>query len=190
MGLADGKGVPRSAEFLELSASRRVTLDPFLQRIRVARHRGSEALVGAECDRERRGPDNDPAERSRRSCVSLDEPHARREPLASDRDREHGQRGADRVRPGDEHDPEAHLAASGECRHGGEHGARTGYEHEADADADEKSVRVAGDLATGEKEERTLEQPRDAAREQARRRARAVPRSRCPAGGPRAGRER
>ncbi len=159
---------PDAVQLLDLGPSRRAALDPILERRRVAGNCGGEALVGSERDCDRRDADDDPGCLSGCARMRAHDLHPRPEPLTADRDGEHRNRGANRVRTCDEDDPECDFAARGQRRHRREHGASAGYEHEAHTQSDEEAVRVLADAPTGQEEERTLEQPGDTLREEAR----------------------
>ena len=83
--------------------------------------------------------------------------HPGREPLAADRDREHRDRHADRVRDRHEDDAPRDLAARRERGDGREDGPGARDEHETCAEADDEAARLAGDRAAGQEQERPLE---------------------------------
>jgi len=92
------------------------------------------------------------------------DPQARSEPLAADRDGQHRDRSADRVRAGDEDDAKRDLATRSKGGHGCKDGAGAGNEHETDAQTDDEPVGVLTDTPSGEKEEWPLQNPCDALR--------------------------
>ena len=163
-----GRRRPYIAELVELCSRRRASLDSVLECCGVAGNCGCEALVDAERDSERGCGNDDARNLSSRRRVRAHDLHSRAESLSSDRDREHRDRSADRVRGRHEDDAEADLTAGGQRGHRREHGPRARNEDEADAEPDHEAVRVLTDSPPRQEQKRALQDPGDALRQQAR----------------------
>ena len=182
--------VSGAGQLAQLAPHRRVLLEPLLEGRPVGGKRGRHALVESEGDRQCPDAEEHARDLPCRRGVASQPPDAGREPLAADRDREHRNRGTDGVRRRDSHEAETDFSAGREHGDGSEDGACTGHEHETEAEAKHETVAIRLGATPRQEEERALEQPGDALREEARGHHAASPRSRGREEGPPAARAR